>query len=142
MTREQLENFLVAVVALRESATDAQALAAAGIYPTWKAGMQCRQGQRICHRGQLYRVLTEHTAQETWEPSTATATLFEPVDLEHGGTAADPIPAATGMRYYEGKYYSENNVIYLCTRDDTGEGTVLYYMPSELVGIYFEVYEG
>lgn len=142
MTREQFENFIAAVVAMRESATDAQALAAIGIYPTWKVGMLCEKDKRISHNGQLYRVRTEHTAQETWEPGTATATLFEPIELEHEGTAEDPIPAVVGMRYYKGKYYIENDIIYLCTRDDAGEGTVLYYLPSELVGTYFEVYEG
>ena len=29
--------------------------------------------------------------------------------------------------------------IYRCTRDDSGgQGTILHYVPSQLVGIYFE----
>ena len=41
------------------------------------------------------------------------------------------------MRYIKGKYYKEGEDIYLCIRDDTGEGTILQYWPSVLVGNYF-----
>lgn len=40
------------------------------------------------------------------------------------------------MRYYKDKYYSENGVLYLCTRDS---GNPLAYLPSQLVGQYFEL---
>ena len=47
--------------------------------------------------------------------------------------------AAAGMRYYKDLYYADGDKIYLCTRDDTnGQGTILHYVPSQLVGIYFE----
>ena len=47
--------------------------------------------------------------------------------------------AAVGMRYYKDLYYADGDKIYLCTRDDTnGQGTILHYVPSQLVGIYFE----
>ena len=46
-----------------------------------------------------------------------------------------PIPAALGMIYYKDKYYKENEVLYLCTRDSVNE---LYHMPSVPVGHYFE----
>ena len=43
------------------------------------------------------------------------------------------------MRYYKGKYYLDGGKIYKCTRDDSnGQGTILQYIPSQLVGIYFE----
>ena len=33
----------------------------------------------------------------------------------------------------------KNIIIYRCTRDDSnGQGTILQYLPSQLVGIYFE----
>ena len=47
--------------------------------------------------------------------------------------------AAVGMRYYKDLYYADGDKIYLCTRDDSnGQGTILHYVPSQLVGIYFE----
>ena len=54
---------------------------------------------------------------------------------------ADPIPAVAGMEYEYGKYYSEDGTIYICQR--TGEAAggkiTLHYLPSQLVGQYFEV---
>lgn len=89
--------------------------------------------------GRLYRVITAHTRQDDWKPS-LTPTLFELVEGEDkAGTVGDPIEAAVGLRYYKGKYYSEEGRLYLCIRDDSnGEGTVLYYLPSQLAGNYFE----
>lgn len=52
----------------------------------------------------------------------------------------DPIPAARGMEYEYGKYYldPEDGKTYLCKRlNDTGT-IVLYYLPHELIGQYFE----
>ena len=47
--------------------------------------------------------------------------------------------AAVGMRYYKDPYYADGDKIYKCTRDDSnGQGTILHYVPSQLVGIYFE----
>lgn len=59
----------------------------------------------------------------------------------HAGTIEDPIPASRGMEYVKGLYYIENNVIYLMNRQgmQDGESVVLQYMPSELVGQYFEI---
>ncbi len=55
------------------------------------------------------------------------------------GTIDNPITAAEGMRYFKDKYYLDGGKIYRCTRDDSGgEGTVMHYLPSQLVGIYFE----
>ena len=55
------------------------------------------------------------------------------------GTIDNPITAAAGMRYFKDKYYLDGGKIYKCTRDDSnGQGTILHYLPSQLVGIYFE----
>lgn len=84
----------------------------------------------------LYSCETEHTSQENWKPGVETASLWSRIDVEHAGTIEDPIPAAINMRYYKDKYYSENGVLYLCTRDS---GNPLAYLPSQLVGQYFEL---
>lgn len=55
------------------------------------------------------------------------------------GTLENPITAAEGMRYYKDLYYADGGKIYRCIRDDSnGQGTILHYVPSQLVGIYFE----
>lgn len=55
-------------------------------------------------------------------------------EVPERGTIDNPIPAASGMIYYEGKYYSEGDKIYLCTRDSEIQ---IPYVPSQLIGIYF-----
>lgn len=89
----------------------------------------------------LYKCRQAHTTQADWTPD-QTPALWAVIDVEHAGTKDDPIPAARGMDYIYGKYYSdpEDGNIYLCKR--TGEepgGTInLQYLPHELIGQYFE----
>ena len=71
----------------------------------------------------------------------ATPALCTVIDVEHTGTIDDPIPAVAGMEYEYGKYYIDGKTIYICQR--TGEAAggkiILYYLPSQLVGQYFEI---
>lgn len=68
----------------------------------------------------------------------------EPEQPTEEGTITNPITAYAGMVYYPGKYYkdpSDGNT-YLCMeRADVnkGEGIRLYYVPSQLVNIYFTI---
>ena len=129
----------------REIVADEIALNYMEFYPNWEKhiGEELNIGERIEYNGKLYKVITAHTVQETWKPN-LTPSLFEPIDIVNEGTLANPIIAAAGMTYFKDKYYLDetDGKIYLCTRDDSsGNGTVLHFMPSALVGMYFEVAE-
>ena len=88
--------------------------------------------------GNLYRCYNAISANPTWRPS-VTPAHWEPITVGEDGTVSNPITAAAGMRYFKDKYYLDGGKIYRCTRDDSdGEGTVMHYLPSQLVGIYFE----
>ena len=78
MTRAEAEAIVAALVKLRESATDEQALKVPSLYPAWRPGMDCKAGERVQHRGVLYKVLQAHTAQAGWEPDAVPA-LFAKV---------------------------------------------------------------
>ena len=124
------------------SFTDAQALAVKNLYPDWSDlpdGTHLEAGQRVRYNGNLYKVRTgqAHDKQSTWTPTDA-ASLFEAIDEAHAGTLEDPIPAVANMQYYEGKYYSEGDTVYLCTKDT---GIPIAQLPSTLVGIYFSIAE-
>ena len=56
------------------------------------------------------------------------------------GAIDDPIPAVRGMEYEYGKYYfdPEDSKTYLCKRGEETGSIVLYYLPHELIGQYFE----
>lgn len=109
-----------------------------GLYPVWVIGKEFEIGDRIDHKGKLYKVIQAHTSQITWTPD-VTPALFEPLDVVNEGTLEKPIVAASGMRYYKDKYYFDetDGNIYLCIRQDTDDGTVLHFMPNALVEIYF-----
>ena len=71
------------------------------------------------------------------------AAHWEPITVGEDGTIDNPITAAAGMRYYKDLYYADGGKIYRCIRDDSnGQGTILQYLPSQLVGIYFEEVTG
>ena len=86
----------------------------------------------------LYKCYNAITANPTWLPEN-TAAHWEPITVGEDGTIDNPITAAAGMRYFKDKYYLDGGKIYKCIRDDSnGQGTILHYVPSQLVGIYFE----
>ena len=62
------------------------------------------------------------------------------INTSSPGTIDDPIPAARGMEYEYGKYYldPEDKKTYLCKRLNETGTIVLYYLPHELIGQYFE----
>ena len=126
-----------AVKYARSVANDQEALIIKMLYKEFMAqiGKPLAVGEYVQYGDKLYRVLQAHTAQANWTPDIA-ASLFVVIDKEHQGILEDPIPAQVNMEYFSGKYYIENNVIYLCTRDS---GIALQHMPSALVGSYFEI---
>lgn len=60
----------------------------------------------------------------------------EPEPEEPDGTKEHPIPATNNIQYYEGKYYTYNDVLYLCNRDTE---QAVWHTPDQLVGIYFQI---
>lgn len=68
MTRAEARALVQALVSLRTSATDEQALNAVALYPSWKEQIDYSVGDRIKHDNILYKVLTAHTSQATWTP--------------------------------------------------------------------------
>lgn len=126
-----------AVKYARSVANDQEALIIKMLYKEFMAqiGKPLAVGEYVQYGDKLYRVLQAHTAQANWTPDIA-ASLFVVIDKEHQGTLEDPIPAQVNMEYFSGKYYIENDVVYLCIRDS---GIALQHMPSALVGSYFEI---
>lgn len=117
-------------------APDEVAVKTPNLYDAWAAGLEVAAGDKYRHGDRLYKVKEGmgHTTQADWPPD-KTPAMWEVIDEGHTGTETDPIPAARGMAYAEGKYYTEAGKLYRCTRDT---GTAVYYLPSELVGVYFE----
>ena len=137
MTRTQAEQFRAKIEAAAGNLSDNDALNSIELFPVWSGFKDYAQGERCRYQGKLYRCYNPISANPTWTPN-VTPAHWEEVTVGEDGTIDNPITAAVGMRYYKDLYYADGGKIYLCTRDDTGNGTILQYLPSQLVGIYFE----
>lgn len=71
MTLEEAKAIIDALVTLRNSATDEQALKASALYPKWKVGTAYQKDKRVLYNDILYKVLTDHTSQVDWTPDAA-----------------------------------------------------------------------
>lgn len=112
-----------------------EALSVMNLYPTWmsKVGCTIEAGDITQYDGKLWKARQTHTALDIYPPSIYTAALYEVVEKEHEGTIDDPIPYTPPMEIYEGKYYTQDDVLYECIRSS---GTALSHDLSALVGIY------
>lgn len=94
------------------------------------------QGQLCVYNDKVWRSRQEHTVLEVYPPSMDTASLYEVIEKIHTGEKDDPIPYAPPMEIFDGKYYSENGILYLCTRNSD---TALTHELSSLVGLYVSI---
>ena len=114
MTRAEAEAILAALVKLRESATDEQALSVPVLYPSWRSGVDYAVGTRVRYNGTLYRVLQAHSSQESWTPD-ATPALWVAVSLDEYPEWVQPTGAHDA--YNTGDKVSYNGKHYVCTID-------------------------
>lgn len=114
---------------------DGTALRMKEFYPEWAANTAYVVGYKVQRNARLWSVLQAHTSQVGWEPENA-ASLWTEICESHEGTVDDPIPYNGNMALENGKYYIQENEIYLCTRDT---GNPVYHALSELIGTYVEV---
>lgn len=121
--------------------TDNQAISVKNLHPEWKEfiGKSLSTGFRVLYEDALYKVRQDiSVVLENQPPSIDTAALYEEINETHDGTKADPIPYNNNMALELGKYYIQDNIIYMCTRDT---GQAVYQDLSDLVGIYVQIAE-
>lgn len=146
----QSENIALAISYL----LDEEALTVKNLHPSFEELVQKKyvakdKGFRFRYEDDLYKTAQDNiTFQEQYPPGTGMESLYTRIDEIHAGTMEDPIPAVANMEYEYGKYYIENNVIYICKRGGVvnpeemyGQKITLQYLPSQLVGQYFEIVE-
>lgn len=104
-------------------------------YLEWETGINVKTGERYRVEDVLWECIKEHTTQDNWKPSMATASLWKVVDEEHKGTIDDPIVYIPPMEIFKDKYYIQNGIKYKCTRNSEQP---LTHDLSALVGLYVE----
>ena len=118
--------------------SDLDALAVKDIYPAWESliGQTVNVDFKLTYDGKLYKVIQAHTVQADWIPGVGTESLYAVIDEGHTGAEDDPIPYDGNMELFEGMYYSQDGIVYLCTRSTEQP---VYHALSDLVGLYVEV---
>ena len=116
-------------------------------YPKWgdeglAEGDTVTKGTKFQYEDKLYAVLQDHTILAHYYPSINTASLYVEVTPDYNeegeemGTLENPIPYEGNMVLENGKYYSQDGVVYLCNRDT---GNPVYHALKDLVGLYVEI---
>lgn len=145
-TKELIERNTKEMNELNLSAVEA--LEVVDWFPTWGVDEGFREGDTITKNtkfqfeGKLYACLQDHVIMPHYYPSVNTAALYVEVTPEYNdageemGTLENPIPYEGNMVLENGKYYSQDDVVYLCNRDS---GNPVYHNLRDLVGLYVEV---
>ena len=117
--------------------TNNEALSVKEFYPHWdtKLNKTIEKDFKVFHDGKLWRCRQTHIAIENYSPSIYTSSIWEVIEEEHSGLIDDAIPYVPPMEIFKGKYYTENDVLYLCVRDSE---TALTHHLSDVVGLYVE----
>ena len=134
LTESEVSRMLIAQQINMLSVDDNTALRMVAFYPEWAENTEYTAEYKVQRNGKLWRCRQAHTSQTGWEPENA-ASLWTEICESHAGTLEDPIPYSGNMALESGKYYSQDNKVYRCTRDT---GNPVYNALSELVGLYVE----
>ena len=135
LTESEVSRMLIAQQINTISVDDNTALRMVEFYPAWEVGTDYAAGFKAQYGGTLHKCLTAHTSQADWTPDAAPS-LWMQICETHAGTVDDPIPYSGNMELIEGLYYTQDGVMYRCTRST---GQPVYHALAELVGIYVEM---
>lgn len=106
------------------------------LFPMWESGVAYEAGVKLRYKNLLYVTVSAHTSQSDWTPDIVPA-LYEVIqNPNEDGTQNNPISYTVGMRLFNGLYYAEDEVLYICTRDSDAP---LFNPLADLVGLYVEV---
>lgn len=120
------------------SLNDSDALDAKELYARWEANKTYEIDTRLRYNNKLWKVIQAHTSLENYPPSIYTASLYAEVERPgQGDVPSNPIIYNGNMELFNGKYYSEDGIIYQCIRDS---GIPLYNRLADLVNMYVIVY--
>ncbi|MBO7731574.1 MAG: hypothetical protein J6S67_03455 [Methanobrevibacter sp.] len=121
------------------SLSDEDALNCVEFFKRWAAGIWVERFERLEYKGNLYRVEQDHTTQAEYTPDITPSLYSEVGKPGQGDTPDNPIPYNNNMELIKDKYYSQDEVIYVCFRDS---GIPVYNDLVDLVGLYVNVWEG
>lgn len=106
---------------------DEKALTVKSLYPNYTEliGKQVSIGTKCVWYEKLYKTkIPDYTVTKDLTPgSLGSEAIWECIDEDHEGTYEDPIPYEGNMTLEQGKFYTQNDIIYICTN---GSGIAVY----------------
>lgn len=138
MTAFEVMGFIIRAQVNTVDIPDQTSLRMIDYYPTFSEiiGQTVKQGFKFVYGGVLYKtVQADMTIQGHYPPGSGTESLYTRIDLVHTGAIYDPIPYSGNMELFAGKYYIQNEKLYLCNRDT---GTPVYHTLADLIGLYVQ----
>lgn len=138
LTETEVSRMLITQQINTLTVDDNTALRMREFYPTFDSivGQTVKQGFKFTYADKLWETVQPNLLiQAHYPPSIGTESLYTEVCESHAGTMNDPIPYNGNMALENGKYYIQDNVIYLCNRDTVNP---VYNPLAELVGLYVE----
>lgn len=110
-----------------QSFDDETALSVKSLYPEWKdlIGKTVKLGTKFNYWGFLYKTAQDNLLiQEQYKPGVdGTESLYTYIDETHEGTHDDSIPYYGNQILEKGKFYTQDDVLYICTN---GSGTAVF----------------
>lgn len=112
------------------------------MYPEWSelvanAFVAEKSDFKFRYGSNLYKTINANTAFAAhWIPDNGTESMYIRIDETHAGTKIDPIPYNGNMALENSKYYIQNDIVYLCTRDTVNP---VYNALTDLIGLYVEI---
>lgn len=116
ITKKKIQSIVEAIITLRDSATDEQALTATAIYPEWQTERSYTTGERVVFKNTLYKVIQNHTSQADWEPDVAVS-LFAAVLTSDDGKALPWVQPESTNPYMTGDKVTHNEKTWVSTVD-------------------------
>lgn len=110
-SKAKMREIVNAIISIRESATDEQALNSIALYPEWKADVNYTVGQRVLYNSVLYKVLQAHTSQADWTPDVSHS-LFAQILIPDENVIPEWIQPDSTNPYMKGDKVTHNGITY------------------------------
>lgn len=117
MDKKRIQKIAAAIVTVRDTITDEQALSAQALFPEWKVGIEYQVGARLLYNDVLYKVLQVHISQETWTPVDAPSLYAKVLIPDENVIPAWKQPDSTNP-YMTGDKTTHNNKTWVSNCDN------------------------
>ncbi|MDD6666732.1 MAG: hypothetical protein PUE58_01985 [Lachnospiraceae bacterium] len=119
MKVSELKNIIKFATKQAQSTDDGTALTVPKLFPDWQSsGHSYKTGDRVMQDGVLYKVLQDHTSQDSWKPADAPSLFAKVLMDEAGGTVKEWVQPDSTNAYKTGDKVTYNGKTYQSTIDN------------------------